>query len=132
MLLLSLSALVLGVGMHAQAQTAIPPPMPITNVMVLLTAKSTVSRADVMKVMPEEVRETALLYLDGKIDHWYSRGDGRGVVFFLRCATVEEAKALMGSLPLDKAGYVDLEYIPVGPLAPLRLLTAKPGGPAAR
>jgi hypothetical protein len=126
MSLLSLSALVLGVGMQAQAQSAAvpaPPPVPVTDVMVLLTRKPSVSMPDLMKVLPEEARETMLLYLNGKIDQWYSRADGKGVVFFLRCQTVEEAKAMMGALPLDKAGMVDLEFIPVGPLAPMRLLT---------
>ena len=126
MSLLSLSALVLGVGMHAQPQgaaAAVPPPVPVTDVMVLLTRKANVSVPDLMRVLPEEARETMLMYLEGKIDHWYSRADGKGVVFFLRCSTVEEAKAMMGTLPLDKAGMVDLEFIPVGPLAPMRLLT---------
>lgn len=126
--LLSLSALFLGVGvgMQAQPQGAVvpaPPPVPVTDVMVMLTRKPNVSVPDLMKVLPEEARQTMLMYLDGKIDHWYSRADGRGVVFFLRCSSVEEAKAMMGSLPLDKAGMVDLEFIPVGPLAPMRLLT---------
>jgi hypothetical protein len=124
MSLLSLSALVLGVGMQAQgAAVPAPPPVPVTNVMVLLTRKPSVSMPDLMKVLPEEARETMLLYLDGKIDQWYSRADGKGVVFFLRCSTVEEAKTIMGSLPLDKAGMIDLEFIPVGPLSPMRLLT---------
>jgi hypothetical protein len=100
-----------------------PPPVPVTDVMVLLTRKPSVSMPDLMKVLPEEARETMLLYLNGKIAQWYSRADGKGVVFFLRCSTVEEAKSIMESLPLDKAGMVDLEFIPVGPLAPMRLLT---------
>jgi hypothetical protein len=132
MSLFSLSALVLSVGLHTQAQAAAPPPTTVTDVMVMLTRKPGGNTADLMKILPEEARETMLLYLDGKIDHWYSRADGNGVVFFLRCSTVEEAKAMMGSLPLDKAGLVDLEFIPVGPLAPMRLLTkpAAPGTPA--
>ena len=129
MSLLSLSALVLGVGMHAQVQgAAAPPPVPVTDVMVMLTRKPGVAMPDLMKVLPEEARETMLLYLNGKIDQWYSRADGKGVVFFLRCSTVEEAKAIMGSLPLDKAGMVDLEFIPVGPLSPMRLLTKPQSG----
>ena len=128
MSLLSLSALVLGVGVGMQAQpqgaaVPAPPPVPVTDVMVLLTRKPNVSVPDLMKVLPEEAHETMLMYLDGKIDHWYSRADGKGVVFFLRCSSVEEAKAIMGTLPLDKAGMVDLEFIPVGPLAPMRFLT---------
>jgi hypothetical protein len=130
MFLMSLSALILGAGLHAQAQAATPPPTPVTDVMVMLSRKQGVATAELMKVLPEEARETMLLYLDGKIDHWYSRADGKGVVFFLRCTTIDEAKAIMGSLPLDKAGMVELEFIPVGPLAPMRLLT-KPTAPTA-
>ncbi len=123
---LSILALVLSTGLSAQVQApAAPPPVPVTDVMALLTVKPE-TRAEAMKVLPEEVRQTALLYLSGKIDQWYSRADGKGVIFFLRCQTVEEAKAIMEGLPLHKAGYVEMEYIPVGPLAPLRLLTTPP------
>jgi hypothetical protein len=59
------------------------------------------------------------LYLDGKIRQWYSRGDGKGVVFFLDARTVEEADAIMETLPLSKENLMDHEYIPVGPLMPL-------------
>jgi hypothetical protein len=128
MFLMSLSAFILGAGLHVQTQAATPPPTPVTDVMVMLSRKQGVNTAELMKVLPEEARETMLLYLDGKIDHWYSRADGKGVVFFLRCTTIEEAKAIMGGLPLDKAGMVELEFIPVGPLAPMRLLT-KPAAP---
>ena len=43
--------------------------------------------------MPDEVRATLKLYLDGKIQQWYSRSDGRGVIFILNCTTAAEAKA---------------------------------------
>lgn len=138
MTLLSLSALVLSAGMGMQAQPLAaavpsPPPVQVTDVMVLLTRKPSVSLSDLMKVLPEEARETMLLYLNGKIGQWYSRADGKGVVFFLRCSTVEEARAIMESLPLDKAGMVDLEFIPVGPLAPMRFLTKpQPGESEAK
>jgi hypothetical protein len=130
----SFSALVpdTGVGMQAQTQDVMPAVLsvPVTNVMVLLTRKPNVSLPDLMKVLPEEARQTMLLYLEGKIDHWYSRADGKGVVFFLRCSSIEEAEAMMGALPLDKAGMVDLEFIPVGPLVPMRLLTRLQTGDA--
>lgn len=127
MILASLASFVLGASLQVQA--AAPPPVPVTEVMVMLSRKQGTKTDELMKILPEEARETMLLYLDGRIDHWYSRADGKGVVFFLRCTTVEEAKAIMGGLPLDKAGLVDLEFIPVGPLAPMRLLT-KPAAPA--
>ena len=96
------------------------------EVMVILTAKQGVTRQQIMNVMPAEIRATVKLYLDGKIRQWYSRGDGRGVVFFLDVKTVDEAHAIMESLPLSKENLMDDEYIPVGPLLPLAGLI---GGP---
>jgi hypothetical protein len=107
----------------AQAQTISPA---VTGVMVILTVKAGVTREQVMAVMPAEIRQTAQLYLNGKIREWYSRGDGRGVVFLLDSRDVAEAHAIMDGLPLAKQDLMDHEYIAVGPLLPLRLLLANP------
>jgi hypothetical protein len=79
-----------------------------------------------MAVMPAEIRATVQLYLNGKIREWYSRGDGRGVVFLLDTRDVAEAQAIMDGLPLGKQNLMDHEYIAVGPLMPLGLLMANP------
>ena len=88
----------------------------------MLTVKPGVERADILKVMPDEVRDTVKLYLDGKIQQWYSRSDGRGVIFILNCTTAAEAKAITDGLPLSKANLATFEYTPLSPLAPLRML----------
>jgi len=93
-----------------------------TEVMVVLTAKQGVTRQQIMSVMPAEVRATVNLYLEGKIRQWYSKGDGRGVVLFIDAKTVDEAHALIESMPLSKENLMDHEYIPVGPLMPLAAL----------
>ena len=97
-----------------------------TGVLVILTVKAGVTREQVMAVMPAEIRETVQLYLNGKIREWYSRADGRGAVFLLDTRDVVEAEAIMEGLPLAKENVMDHEYIAVGPLLPLRLLTANP------
>jgi hypothetical protein len=107
----------------AQAQAISPT---TTGVMVILTVKTGVTREQVMAVMPGEIRQTVQLYLNGKIREWYSRGDGRGVVFLLDSRDVDEAHAIMDGLPLAKQNLMDHEYIAVGPLLPLRLLMANP------
>jgi hypothetical protein len=107
----------------AQAQATSPT---TTAVMVILTVKAGVTREQVMAVMPGEIRQTLQLYLNGKIREWYSRGDGRGVVFLLDSGDVDEAHAIMEGLPLAKQNLMDHEYIAVGPLLPLRLLMANP------
>jgi hypothetical protein len=99
-----------------------------TEVMVILTAKQGVDRRQIMKVMPAEIRATVKLYLDGEIRQWYSRGDGRGVILVLGVKTVDEAHAIMDTLPLAKVNVMDREYIPLGPLLPLAGLIGN--GPA--
>jgi hypothetical protein len=103
------------------------PPLPTTTaVMVILTVKAGVTFEQVMAVMPAEIRRTVQLYLSGKIRDWYSRGDGRGAIFLLDCSDIAEAEAIMEELPLARQHLMDHEYIPVGPLLPLRLLIANP------
>jgi hypothetical protein len=90
-----------------------------TGVLVLLTAKAGVTREQIMKIMPAEVRATVRLYLDGVIRQWYSRSDGKGAVFLLDCKDTAEAHAVMDGLPLSAEDLMDHEFIPVGPLMPL-------------
>jgi hypothetical protein len=105
----------------AQGQST-PPQPKITGVLTILTPKPGVTVEQVMKIMPAEIRATVPLYLDGKIQQWFTRGDGRGVIFLLNCKDVAEARALIESLPLSKENLVDEQFIPVGPLLPLGIL----------
>jgi hypothetical protein len=117
---------------HAQTQISTST---TTAVFALLKVKPGVTRERVMAIMPAEIRATVKLYLDGKIREWYSREDGRGGVFLLNTGDVAEARSIMESLPLAKEHMLDHEYIPVGPLMPLRLLmgAGQPSSnPAAR
>jgi hypothetical protein len=93
-----------------------------TAVLVIEAPKPGVTPQQIMAVIPEEIRATVRLYLDGKIREWYSRGDGKGVVFLVEAKTEDEARALMETLPLAKEQLMDHQYIPVGPLMPLRAL----------
>src|SRR5437588_12687530 len=80
-----------------------------TAVLVILTPKQGVTPQQVMAVIPDEIQATVRLYLDGKIREWYSRGDGKGVVFLLDVKTEEEARALTETLPLPKEQLMDHE-----------------------
>ena len=102
-----------------------------TEVLVIQTAKQGITPQQIQQIvaiMPAEIRATVKLYFDGKIRQWYSRGDGRGVVVLVEATTEDEARALIETLPLAKEQLMDYEYIPVGPLMPLRALMG--GGPA--
>ena len=92
------------------------------------TARQGITPDQIMAVIPSEIRATVKRYLDGKIREWYSRGDCKGVVFLVDAKTEDEARAIMETLPLAKEPLMDHQYIPVGPLMPLRALM----GPAAQ
>ena len=118
----------LPVAAVAQSQPGGAPGVPsvaipkTTEVLVIETARQGVTPQQIMAVIPDEIRATVKLYFDGKIRQWYSRGDGRGVVFLVEAKTEEEARAIMETLPLAKQQLMDHVYIPVGPLMPLRAL----------
>ena len=127
-------AATLPVAPVAQSQSGSAPGVPsvpipkTTEVLVILTPKTGVTPEQIMGVMPSEIRATVKLYFDGKIRQWYSRVDGRGVVFLVDAKTEDEARAIMETLPLAKEQLMDHEYVPVGPLMPLRALM----GPGAQ
>ena len=99
-----------------------PPQPKITGVLAIYSPKPGVTPEQVMKIMPAEIRATVPLYLDGKIQQWFMRGDGRGVIFILNCKDVAEAQALIENLPLSKENLMEEQFIPVGPLMPLGIL----------
>ena len=118
----------LPVASVAQSQPAVASGVPsvaipkTTEVLVILTPKQGATAQQIMAVIPAEIRATVKLYFDGKIRQWYSRGDGRGVIFLVDAKTEDEARTVMETLPLAKEQLMDYEYIPVGPLMPLKAL----------
>jgi hypothetical protein len=95
-----------------------------TDVMVRVIPKPGVQREQILKVMPEEVRATVRLYLEGKIRQWYSRSDGKGVILIVNATSIADAQTVIDTLPLSKANLVDDEYTELGPLAPMYNLIA--------
>src|SRR5215813_1072952 len=103
--------------------------MPTTRMLAIGTIKPGVDQAQVLEILPHEVRETVNLYLEGKIDQWYSLQDRRGVVFILNVTDPTVANEMLEKLPLGQGYLMSFELIPLGPLNPLRRLpgmTPKP------
>jgi len=104
---------------HAQAAA---PPTPTTRILAIGTVNPGVDPAALRAVLPAEVRETVKLYLDGKIDQWFSLQDRSGVAFILNVTDTATAAAMLEGLPLGQAHLMRFELIPLGPLNPLRQL----------
>ena len=129
---LATGALVAATGPAALAQTvpaggggvaASPMPMtPTTRVLAIGRLTRPPTPGELQATMPGEVRDTLDLYLAGKIADRYLAKDAPGVVFILDVRTVDEARQLTGTLPLVTAGLMQFQFIPLGPLAPLKLL----------
>jgi hypothetical protein len=117
---------------HAQSAPAAPPAksvdmaVPTTKILAIgrFTAKAT---PQVWKpYLLSEVRQTAQLYLAGKIDQWYVMPDQSGVVFIFGLSDAAQVKSLLANLPMGKAGLMEFQLIPLGPLSPLRVLLSAP------
>ena len=113
------------------AMPATPPPspgldVPTTKLLAIgtFTAKGSPDRW--RPLLPAEVRDTVRLYLAGKIDQWYLKQDQSGVVFMMNVTDPKEAQELLGRFPFGQAGLMEFEIIPLGPIAPLRVLLADP------
>jgi len=119
---MKLKLLLLALTLSAATLAAQVPTLPTTRILAMghLTPGNT--RATVAPVLKDEVPATLRLYLDGKIDQWYFRKDGDGVVFIMNCTTVEEARTILEKLPLGQHKMMEFDLIPLGPLAPLQML----------
>ena len=98
------------------------PPTPTTRILAIGTVNPGVEPAAVRSILPNEVRETVKLYLDGKIDQWFSLQGRNGVAFILNVTDPTAAHDMLEKLPLGQAHLMSFELIPLAPLNPLRQL----------
>jgi len=111
---------------HAQSATT---STPTTKILAIGTINPGADPAKVFAILPNEVRNTVDLYLDGKIEQWYSLPERRGVVFILNVTDPAAAHDMLEKLPLGQAHLMSFELIPLAPLNPLRWLQAMKPGP---
>ena len=95
---------------------------PCTHILVSLQLRSDADVRRAMAMMREEMVATAKLYLEGKIQQWFSQVDERGVMFLFGTSDVLAAERWIGELPLVSAGLVELSFTRLGPLLPLGTL----------
>ena len=110
----------------AKTGRAPAPGVPTTKLLAIgrWTAKGTPNAR--RPILSNEMRETARLYLAGKIDQWYFKTDESGVVLILNLVDPDEAHQLLEQLPLGRAGMMEFELIPLGPLKALGFLLTEP------
>jgi hypothetical protein len=116
---LAAASVLVAAAPDALAQT----PPPATRTSKILAIGTFVPGTDMQRVqrtLAAEVRATTELYLEGKIDQWYSLESRPGVVFILNVTDIGATQAMLEALPLGKAHLMTFELYPIGPLNPLR------------
>ena len=98
------------------------PPTPTTRILAIGTVNPGVDPAVVRSILPNEIRATVKLYLDGKIDQWFSLQGRNGVAFILNVTDPAAAHDMLEKLPLGRAHLMSFELTPLAPLSPLRQL----------
>jgi len=107
---------------RAQATPAPAPTVPVTKVLAIGRLVTLPMTEAARKVLPEEVRDTVQLYLQGKIDQWYVQEDQSGVVFMINTSKLEDARRILDTLPLSQEHLMTFQLIGLGPLSPLGAL----------
>jgi len=102
------------------------PDVPTTRILAIGRLTSRSMPGAMKEVLPQEVRDTVKLYLEGKIEQWYVRKDEASVVFILNITDVNEARRTLAQLPLGRANLMEFDLIPLGPLSPLAALGGSP------
>lgn len=102
------------------------PNVPTTKILAIGSYTAKATTAGLKPLLPSEVRETARLYLAGKLDQWYFKPEDNAVVFILNVTDIQEAHAMLERLPLGQAGLMQFQLIKLAPLAPLGVLMAAP------
>ena len=103
------------------------PVVPTTKILAVGQFTKPPTPEQLKEFFPKEVPATLRLYLAGKIDQWWIRQTQTGPVFLLNVTSLEEARALMETLPLGQAGLMKHEFFELGPLTPLHLLLTAVG-----
>jgi hypothetical protein len=67
------------------------------------------------KIKKDEALRVWDLYQAGALRELYFRGDWPGAVLMLECTDIEEAKALLETLPLVKENLITFDVIPLIP-----------------
>jgi hypothetical protein len=99
-------------------------PAPATTPGLVMAMDRLLPGATDSKIKPllaDEARAILNLYLAGTVREWYFRQDRPGAVFILD-TSADNARRLLGELPLVKAGLVSFDIIPIGPYIPLATL----------
>ncbi len=82
---------------------------------------------DPAELGPHRVPENRMiwdLYLKGTVREMHLRQDVTGAVLVLEAADADEARRVVGALPMVAAGVLAAELVPLGPFRPLETLFA--------
>ncbi|MTH15840.1 hypothetical protein [Flavobacterium sp. LC2016-01] len=100
---------------------------PVTKILAIGSwTEKGLDRKARLPIMIKEVPATVNLYLTGVIEQWYLKPDISGVVFIMNVTTAEAANELLEKLPLGVVEMMSFEFIPLGPISPLRFLMQDP------
>jgi hypothetical protein len=108
------------------------PVLPTSKVLASGRFTSPPTPEQLKTIFPKEVPATLRLYLGGKIEQWWARQDQKGPVFLMNVTLVEEARAILETLPLGQAKLMEFDYVELSPLTPLHMLLTEASAAASK
>lgn len=81
-----------------------------------------VDQKKVEMYLKEDVTRVWELYVEGTIREFYQRGDNPFAVLILECASLDEAKGKLSTIPFVQHGLTAFDVIPIEPFVGLNVL----------
>ena len=91
-------------------------------VLVVLTLASDATEADLEPLLEVEEKAVWRLYRRGSLRQFFLLADRPGAVMVLEATGVDEAGALLDTLPMVAAGFIEAEVLPLRPFVNLEVL----------
>lgn len=93
------------------------------KVLILLHPVAGTNPSQLGPILPAETHHAWELYKSGAIREIYFRGDAQGAVLVVEAADKADAEQMAASLPLVKAGFAQVQAIPLLPFTAWERLT---------
>ena len=88
------------------------------TVLAIARALPTATIDAFQRIRPEEIRTVWNIYRRGQIEQIYYCTDREVAVLMLRANTIDEARAILGELPMVREQLIDFDCYPIGPFTP--------------
>ena len=115
MVIVCISVLCSGMGLATASAQDQPEARPTMKILAIGKVLEGATEDNIGALVKDEAKRAWELYMAGIFREIYFRTDAPLPVVIMECKDIEEAKTIISTLPMVKAGLTDFDLMPLGP-----------------